>query len=394
MSWREVALRDCAIFLSGGTPSKRNAEYWNGDIPWVSSGEMTRQFIDDTSLHITETAALTGSRLVPEGTIFAVVRGMSLATEIRVSYATRRMAFNQDLKGLLVKEGVDPYFLFSSLRANADQICDLATEAAHGTKKLEMERLESFQIKVPNITRQQKIADVVRNYDDLIETNCRRIDLLEESARLLYREWFVNLRFPGYETVKFDSGVPLGWRLIPISSAADFINGYAFKPIQLKDWGLPVVKIPELRDGVSDKTPKNSGDGIPERNKIDTGDLLFSWSATLLVNEWSDGPALLNQHLFKVKPRAGFQKRYIRFALETAIPSLLGQSVGATMQHIRKSALENHSIFVPSEEVCNAFSEVIDPVCDQIITLKQQVKQLTCARDELLPKLMSGAIQA
>jgi type I restriction enzyme S subunit len=193
--------------------------------------------------------------------------------------------------------------------------------------------------------------------------------------------------------MKIVSGLPADWKLIPLSTAADFINGYAFKPAQLKDYGLPVVKIPELRDGVSDKTPKNPGDSIPERNKINAGDLLFSWSATLLVNEWSDGPALLNQHLFKVNPRGAFSKRYIRFALEAAIPSLLGQSVGATMQHIRKSALDEHSIYAPSNEICDAFSDVIDPACNQIITLKKQIKQLIAARDELLPKLMSGAIR-
>ena len=180
---------------------------------------------------------------------------------------------------------------------------------------------------------------------------------------------------------------------MPLSSTAEFVNGFAFKPEHLKDEGMPIVKIPELRDGVSYKTPKNQGDGVPERNKIDTGDLLFSWSATLLVNEWFDGPALLNQHLFKVIPRIDSYKRFLRFALEAAIPSLLGQSVGATMQHIRKSALDEYRVLVPSDEVRISFANIVDPICDQVITLRKQITALTAARDELLPRLMSGAIQ-
>lgn len=283
------------------------------------------------------------------------------------------------------------YFYYFRSPAGRARIRSIVSGAT--VKGIRSSDLQQIEIDQPPLNVQSRIALQLSHFDDLIETNRRRIALLEESARLLYREWFVKLRFPGNETMKIVSGLPADWKLIPLSKAADFINGYAFKPAQLKDYGLPVVKIPELRGGVSDKTPKNPGDSIPERNKIDAGDLLFSWSATLLVNEWSDGPALLNQHLFKVNPRGAFPKRYIRFALEAAIPFLLGHSVGATMQHIRKSALDEHSIYAPSTDICDAFSDVIDPVCDQIITLKKQIKQLIAARDELLPKLMSGTIR-
>jgi len=122
MKWKQRALADCASFFSGGTPNKGKPEYWGGAIPWVSSGEMTSQFIKETTLQITEEGLSAGSRLMPEGTIFAVVRGMSLATEFRVSYATVPMAFNQDLKALVAKEGIDPYFLFSALRSQAARV--------------------------------------------------------------------------------------------------------------------------------------------------------------------------------------------------------------------------------------------------------------------------------
>lgn len=121
--------------------------------------------------------------------------------------------------------------------------------------------------------------------------------------------------------------------------------------------------------------------------------MIFSWSGTLLVNEWSEGPALLNQHLFKVVPTVEFTKRYLRLALEASLPALRGQSVGTTMMHIRKSALDEHKIFLPPDSLRRSFCELIDPIMDQIVVLRSHIKTLSNARDELLPQLMSGAIQ-
>lgn len=251
---------------------------------------------------------------------------------------------------------------------------------------------EHLEIPYPPLSVQKAIGDTLASYDDLIENNRRRIALLEESARQLYREWFVHLHFPGHEAVSVKDGVPEGWQFIPLSSVADFINGFAFKPEQLQDTGLPVIKIPELRDGISSKTPYNQGSTIPPRNHIETGDILFSWSATLLVNEWGEGPALLNQHLFKVIPKRTIDKRLIRFAIETAIPKLLGHSVGATMQHIRRSTLDEYMVLQPSIEIAAEFASKVDPMMDSVLNLKAQVRLLREARDTLLPKLMSGEI--
>jgi type I restriction enzyme S subunit len=252
--------------------------------------------------------------------------------------------------------------------------------------------LRLIKVHVPPLHEQIAIRAVVTAYDDLIATNQRRIQLLEDAARRLYREWFVRLRYPGHELVTIKDGVPQGWSKVTLAEAADFINGFAFKPAHLLDHGLPIVKIPELRNGISKKTPFNPGLGVPERNKIDTGDLLFSWSATFLVNEWGEGPALLNQHLFKVVSKNSVNKRLIRFAIEDAIPSLLGHSVGATMQHIRRSALDDHFTLIPDETIGRDFAAVIDPLMDQVLTLQSKNNRLTKVRDLLLPKLMSGQL--
>ncbi|MGZ4964430.1 MAG: restriction endonuclease subunit S [Limisphaerales bacterium] len=378
MTWQEVALRDCVTFLSGGTPSKRNAEYWKGDIPWVSSGEMTRQFINDTTLHISEVAAVDGSRLVPEGTIFVVVRGMSLATEFRVSYATRRMAFNQDLKGLLVKAGIDPYFLFSSLRAHANQIRELATEAAHGTKKLEMERLESFRIKIPNITLQRQIAGVVRNYDDQIETNRRRIALLEESARLLYREWFVKLRFPGHESVKRQNGLPEGWRYDRLDQALFLQRGFDLPNSARKEGNVPVY----ASTGVAGfhNEAKLSGQGVVTGRSGTLGVVHY-----MTGDYWPLNTALWVKEFRIVTPIVAY------FML--AELNLAQYNSGASVPTLDRKVVHSIEVLIPGRDVMEEFGKRVDSIFTQINTLQEMNKQTQAARDELLPKLMSGAIK-
>lgn len=147
--WQRRQLWECAKFLSGGTPAKGESSYWDGEIPWISSGEMTELRIQDSTLHLTQEGVERGSRLVPPNTILAVVRGMSLAKEFRISIASKSVAFNQDLKALCCESVVEPEYLFASLVAQRDQIRDRATEASHGTKKLDTAVLAAIPVLLP-----------------------------------------------------------------------------------------------------------------------------------------------------------------------------------------------------------------------------------------------------
>ena len=120
--WERRPLGDCAEFLSGGTPSKARADFWDGSVPWVSSGELTSMRIHRTTLNVTEDAVKAGSRLVPPETILAVVRGMSLAKEFRIGIAARPVAFNQDIKAMTSKPDVDPLYSFHAIDNQRDEI--------------------------------------------------------------------------------------------------------------------------------------------------------------------------------------------------------------------------------------------------------------------------------
>lgn len=264
--------------------------------------------------------------------------------------------------------------------------------SASGTKVRHTapERIYRVKVRIPDVLVQGKIASILSAYDDLIENNRRRIQLLEQAARQLYQEWFVRLRFPGHEHAKTKNGVPEGWEKRSFSDIATFMNGYAFKPTQLGESGLPVVKIPELRDGPTSKTPKNPGDTIPDKYAINTGDILFSWSGTLWVNIWNHGQALLNQHLFKVTPNDPNLRSLVYLALIAALDLFYNQTTGATMKHIRKGALESVTTLVPSTILLKQFEDATFHMLQQISVLQQQIERLQQARDLLLPRLMNG----
>lgn len=253
-------------------------------------------------------------------------------------------------------------------------------------------QIKAYKFFLPPNGQQNAIINYLFPYDDLIENNRRRIALLEEAARQLYKEWFVRFRFPGHEHTKIIDGVPEGWKTIPFSGLADFINGFAFKPSHLGDSGFPVVKIPELKDGISGKTPRNSGLEVPEKYHLVDGDLLFSWSGTLAVNLWSCGAALLNQHLFKVATFGDVSEAFLMFALREAMPHFLNETTGATMKHIRRSALDKVCATIPPKKTLEEFEEVATGAYQQLLCLNKQINSLKSARDILLPKLMNGEI--
>lgn len=252
--------------------------------------------------------------------------------------------------------------------------------------------LHAIKVKAADPAAQERIVDTLLAFDDLIGNNRKRIALLEEAARLLYREWFVHLRFPGHEHVKVVDGVPEGWQRYALSQLADYVNGYPFEPAELGSAGLPIVKIPELKQGVTDKTPRNSGELIPEKYLLQDGDLIFSWSGTLAVNVWACGPALLNQHLFRVMPTNHVGRGFLLCALRHALVAFANQSVGATMKHIRRSALHSVHVALPPLGLLDTANESLNDIYAQLIVLHQQNQKLAQARDLLIPRLMSGEI--
>jgi len=183
--WEYRGLGECAKFLSGGTPRKSRAEFWDGDIPWVSSGELTRMRIHDAKLKITGEALKAGSRLAPKDAILAVVRGMSLKKEFRIGMAGRPVAFNQDLKALVCTPGIDPYVLFHALDSMRDEIRQRSGAASHGTGKLDTKVLAEVSIPVPDVATRSAFSAFAARAHALWDVLFRQREVLRESRDLL-----------------------------------------------------------------------------------------------------------------------------------------------------------------------------------------------------------------
>jgi type I restriction enzyme S subunit len=409
-------LGDCVNFLSGGTPSKKNPEYWDGDIPWVSCKDMKTAYLSDSQDHITEAGAANGTRLVSPGTILIVVRGMILAQHFPVAIAKRKMAFNQDLKALQCTPNVDPKFLFHWLQGKSYEILGIADEAAHGTKRLQTDRLQNFPLHLPPLPLQRKIAAILSAYDDLIENNTRRIEILEEMARSLYHQWFVNFRFPGHEQVKMvDSElglIPEGWEIKKVGDVAKVISGYAFKSNDFQEKGIPVIKIKNIRVGTVDLSDSQCVDpsflSLDARYHVKGINLLISLTGSHLTQPNSvvgrvaiysphQGHCLLNQRAgkFLIKNPRYCDIPYLFYFLsseEKRRDIALMASGAASQANISPTQVESLDLLIPSSNILDVFHRIAATSLEQINNLEAKNANLRRTRDLLLPKLISGEI--
>jgi len=159
--WTWCSLKDAAKWTSGGTPSTKNPSYWDGDIPWITSGSLRSFLLDDSVRRLTSEGLKAGSRLIPRDGLIFVVRGMSLVKEFRLGIADRPVAFGQDCKGLVAQPGIEPLYLAFAVREMSDRIHGMVELAGHGTGKLSTDRLQALVIPLPPTDLQSAFVNVV-----------------------------------------------------------------------------------------------------------------------------------------------------------------------------------------------------------------------------------------
>jgi len=248
--------------------------------------------------------------------------------------------------------------------------------------KLPLYNIKTIPIPIPPLPEQKDIAEVLSSLDDKIDLLHRQNKTLEQMAETLFRQWFV-------EEAQED------WEEKPLSSIANFLNGLAcqkFPPKNDVD-KLPVLKIKQLRNGFSVDSDWCTTEVKPEYI-ISDGDVIFSWSASLMVKIWDGEKCILNQHLFKVSsdefPK-WFYYLWSKHHLDEFVS--ISSSHATTMGHIKRGDLDDAMVLVPSPEEIQEFSEVFTPLIDKIISNNKRLKNLVSLRDALLPKLMSGEVR-
>ncbi len=421
-TWHETTLGKLVDFQSGGTPSKGNPDFWNGSIPWVSAKDMKQLFLDDTEDHITTSAADDGAKQVPSGTVLMLTRGMTLLNDVPICIVRRSMSFNQDVKALRPKGDLDSRFLPYLLLGNKHRLLSMVDLAGHGTGRLNTEELKTLDVSLPSPTEQQAIACILGALDDKIELNRRRNRTLEAIARAIFQSWFVDFDpvkakaagrspsdlsasvaalFPDRFADSPLGPIPTGWKTLPLYETARFVNGAAFRSDDFCDSseGLPVVKIAELKDGLTAQTKFSKRDAAPDQ-RIDTGDLLYSWSGSpdtsLDAFLWALGPGLLNQHIFKVVTANVAQQRFAYYLLKSMRSVLVEtarnkQTTG--LGHVTVADMKRLQVCWPSSIVLITFDRLIAPIYDKAFLSTLEIQTLTALRDALLPKLISGELR-
>lgn len=273
--------------------------------------------------------------------------------------------------------------------------------------------LARLPIPYPAQETRNEVLGILGSLDDKIEMNRKTAATLEEMARALYRSWFVDFdpvhakaagRAPAHMDAQTaalfpdsfgEDGLPEGWEAQGLSKIATFLNGAALQKYPAKDGdeSLPVIKIAELRNGVTPKSGRASKD-IPAKFLIENGDVIFSWSGSLLQRVWTNGAGALNQHLFKVSSDL-VPKWFHFFAVDQHMGEFrhIAQSKATTMGHIQRHHLDEATVNVPTNKVMDAADTQISPLFDKLVALKLENQTLAVLRDALLPRLMSGELR-
>jgi type I restriction enzyme S subunit len=192
--WKTAPLGDLVRFASGGTPRREVARFWNGDIPWLSAKDLKKFRLSDSIEKVTQEGAGHGTRLVEPGTVLVLVRGMAILKDVPVGVAEHVVAFNQDLKALIPKGKIDGYYLGFYLMANKSRLLSLVDRGGHGTGRLPSDLLQSFEIELPELQEQRKIADILLTWERAIEQAEKLITARTLFKRGLMRQLFIGKR--------------------------------------------------------------------------------------------------------------------------------------------------------------------------------------------------------
>ncbi|WP_310488346.1 restriction endonuclease subunit S [Chamaesiphon sp. VAR_69_metabat_338] len=235
--WETKQLDEVATFSSGGTPSKEESNYWEGDYPWVSAKDMKSFSIKDAGLKLTP-EGLAMAKIAKKGSVLVLVRGMTLLKDLPVGYVERDVAFNQDIKALVAKSGVSGLFLAYALIANKNRILNLVNVAGHGTGRLDTTLLKEFPIDLPPLLEQCRIAEMLGVWDESIDLLEKLIGRVRSRKQGLMQQLLTGKkRFKEFEgsdnrQKTLYGSLPSDWKYIPI---ADIAQEYSTKNKQAND---------------------------------------------------------------------------------------------------------------------------------------------------------------
>lgn len=412
-------LSEILTLIGGGTPKTTNPSYWGGNIPWLSVVDFNNdnRYVHTTEKTITEEGVQNSStKILPQGSLILSARG----TVGALAQLVKPMAFNQSCYGIIAKEQTTNDFLYYLLK---DVVEDLQAKG-HGSvfNTITRDTFDTITVNLPSLDEQKRIAEILGSLDDKIELLQKQNKTLEDMAKALFKSWFVDFDvvrakqkglpkadimreyhltedlydlFPSSFADSPLGPIPSGWEVKPLSKIATFLNGLALQkyPARAEEDFLPVIKIAELRNGISTSTDK-ANTNLPTEYIVHNGDILFSWSGSLMVKVWSGEKGALNQHLFKVFSN-GYPKWFYYLWVNHYLPMFqeIAADKATTMGHIQRKHLDQAKVVCPSAAFLDKMDKIFGVILSKIILNNKQIQTLTELRDSLLPRLISGKIR-
>ena len=413
-------LSDVAAFQEGYVnPSQSRNEYFDGEVKWLRAVDLNNGRVRSTSRTLTKEGFLSAGKsavLFQPGTL-AISKSGTIG---RLGILDDFMCGNRAVINIRPTDEVDTRFLFYSLLTLQHQILVLAEGSVQ--KNLYVSAIGKLEVQLPPLDEQRSVAAVLGALDDRIDLLRQANTTLEAIAQALFKSWFVDFdpvraKAEGREPEGMDAAtaalfpsefeeselglIPKGWRHQSLYDTAQFINGAAYKAFSpnIDRRGLPIVKIAELKSGITNQTAYSDVQ-MDSKYRIDSGDILFSWSGnpdtSIDTFVWGRGPALLNQHIFRVVPELATERSRVLTMLKYLRPQFAEvarnkQTTG--LGHVTVGNLKEMRVVRPPEDISLAWSRLVDPVVERAFETQRQSLLLEDIRDSLLPRLISGKLR-
>jgi type I restriction enzyme S subunit len=387
--WKECKLKDVAEnFAMGPFGSNIKAEnFKKSGVPVIRGTNLNyHRYVDGEFVFLTEEKAdeLKTSNCFSGDLVFTHRGTIGQVGIIPCGKYPRYVVSQSGMKVTPNSKLLDGMFLFYFFKSDAGQheLLQHESQVAVPSISSPLTSLKAVNLLLPPLPEQKAIASVLSSLDDKIDLLHRQNKTLEAMAEALFRQWFVE---DADET----------WEEKPLSSIADFLNGLACQkyPPQNDVEKLPVLKIRELSNGVSDSSDWATTN-ISKDYIIETGDVIFAWSASLMIKIWDGEKAILNQHLFKVSSKEfpkWFYFMWCKHHLNKFIA--ISETHATTMGHIKRGDLDDAIVLIPSDKELKTMNNIIEPIIEKVIDNYHQLKTLIKLRDTLLPKLMSSEVR-
>lgn len=404
-NWKEYKLGEIGEVITGKTPSKKNPEQWGDIMPFVTPTDFdayNKNIVGSIRYLSAEGINAFQKKVLPQDSVIVTCIGSQMG---KVALNKKECVTNQQINSIIPHKEFNSDFIYYVISSMQDYLRNLATGGST-MPIVNKSTFEEITIKAPDLPTQTAIAEILSSLDDKIELNNKINQELENLAQTLFKQWFIDFEFPNEKGEPYKSSggalvdselgeIPKGWEVKSLDEVAEYLNGLALQkfPAQEGEDYLPVIKIRELRQGITQASDKASTE-VPDKYIIQNGDVLFAWSGSLMIDFWTNGVGALNQHLFKVTSEnypKWFYFYWTKYHLDEFIK--IAESKATTMGHIQRKHLTEAKVTVPNSNHLKQFNDNFENIVEAIISNREENQELTNLRDTLLPKLISGELE-